>query len=89
MIEYGFGTLEARAIFAGHRPANEASGRLMLGLALFAHTKNLSAHRADASFVPAAQDIKFGVMHRPRRSLHRVLGIRKGVLEVVQFPCTA
>jgi [ribosomal protein S5]-alanine N-acetyltransferase len=32
MIDYGFGTLGAKALFAGHHPANEASRRLLLGL---------------------------------------------------------
>ena len=31
-IEYGFGTLNADAIFAGHHPANEASKRVLLKL---------------------------------------------------------
>jgi [ribosomal protein S5]-alanine N-acetyltransferase len=32
MIDYGFGTLGAKALFAGHHPANEPSRRLLLGL---------------------------------------------------------
>jgi RimJ/RimL family protein N-acetyltransferase len=32
VIDYGFGTLDATALFAGHHPANEASRHLLLKL---------------------------------------------------------
>jgi ribosomal-protein-alanine N-acetyltransferase len=32
VIDYGFGTLNAEALFAGHHPSNEASRRLLLNL---------------------------------------------------------
>lgn len=37
VIDYGFGTLGATALFAGHHPRNEASRRLLLKLG-FVHT---------------------------------------------------
>ena len=37
VIDYGFGTLDASALFAGHHPRNEASRRLLLKLG-FVHT---------------------------------------------------
>jgi len=37
VIDYGYGTLGAEALFAGHHPANEASRQLLLKLG-FIHT---------------------------------------------------
>ncbi len=37
VIDYGFGTAGAKALFAGHHPANEASRQLLLKLG-FVHT---------------------------------------------------
>jgi RimJ/RimL family protein N-acetyltransferase len=37
VIEYGFGQLDAKAIFAGHHPANHASRKVLLKLS-FVHT---------------------------------------------------
>lgn len=37
VINYAFGTLNAKALFAGHHPANEASRKLLLKLG-FIHT---------------------------------------------------
>ncbi len=40
IIDYGFSTLGAEALFAGHHPANEASPQLLLELALFVRTRS-------------------------------------------------